>query len=231
MKLKYIVFIFKDGEHIRIDEADIGVFYIDNLYDKNERANYSLIDSIITAHTLGIEIWEEANKDIQFKNCVMKAFDKIMCSDIVAIEFPLYEGENDIPYSRRRIEFYKYNVIYDANDNGKNKYQTTYISKQNHLYITISDKFKFESLFNKDEIDNPEIISHYREVCKQDEQMMRCGHRMENHPIDDSIDREISIFIDEVCNPFQVNNSTLQTDNQLLYASSWKERQKKAKKN
>lgn len=160
MKLKNISFVFENCEEISIDGKNIGYFLAQDILTIVERIAINSISKMEFVKTFAIEIGKNANNDYSpfgTNTKKQKVFDRFLVyNDITQIAFTLVDDACSTPHE----EFYHFFVKWDEDDEYINKFQTTYLSENKNLYIVISDKNKFESIFDKQDIDYPDY-----EVC------------------------------------------------------------------
>ena len=163
MKIKYLDLTLENCERIRIDGKYIGMFLVDDLHTYFARVACNAIEKMETCHTFAMEIHKDADKkyDSFGRESETTAFTRIKeWNDITYVYFVLeetYVEDGSIP----KTEEYSYGVCWTGNSDYENEAQTNYISELGHMYIVISDKNKFEDLFDKEEINDAEYIDFH----------------------------------------------------------------------
>lgn len=168
MKLKNITFTFENCDMITIDGKYIGDFLVDEIKTSIQRVACNAIIKMDIAKVIAIEIHKDANKKRYQFGCEdweQMTFDRFLeYDDITSIEFELAEeyvddGEKPI------TEHYDYFVNWVGDSNMENEAQHSYMSKDNNLYIVISNGKNVEDYFDFEMINDSEYIDFHFEMC------------------------------------------------------------------
>lgn len=168
MKIKYLDLLFENCECIRIDGKYIGMFLVDDLHTYFARVACNAIEKVDTCHTFAVEIHKDADKkyDSFGRESETTAFTRIKeWNDITHIEFALEEMWMEDCGLTPKVKHYDYRVCWTGDSDYENEAQTNYISEPGHMYIVISDKNKFEDLFDKEEINDAEYVDFHMSMC------------------------------------------------------------------
>jgi hypothetical protein len=167
MKLKNITFTFENCDMITIDGKYIGNFLVDEIKTSIQRVACNAIMKMDIAKVIAIEIHKDANKkrcELGCENRKQMTFDRFLeYDDITSIEFELVEeyvddGEEPI------TEHYDYFVNWVGDSDMENEAQHSYVSKDNNLYIVISDGKNVEDYFDFEMIDDSEYMDFQFEM-------------------------------------------------------------------
>ena len=167
MKLKYLDLTFENCEHVCIDGKYIGAFLVDDIHTYISRVACNAIEKMETCHTFAVEIHKDADKkyDSFGRESESTAFKRITeWNDITHVDFVLeetYVNNGEAP----KTEEYCYGVCWTGDSDVENESQTSYISGPGHMYIVISDKNKFEDLFDKEDIEDAAYVDFHMEMC------------------------------------------------------------------
>lgn len=160
MKLKEIGFYFENCEYISIDGKYVGYFLVDDIRTSIERIACNSIIDMKIPRTFAVEIHKDANiihNPFGDKRYDKTKFERLMeYDDITQIDFTLVKSENDfdetVP-STKEISHHL-NVSWKGNNDYSNEAQTSYLSKNGHLYIVISQDISFEEIIDKEYVDH-----------------------------------------------------------------------------
>ena len=167
MKLKNITFTFENCDMITIDGKYIGNFLVDEIKTSIQRVACNAIMKMDIAKVIAIEIHKDANKKrcaLGCDNWKQMTFDRFLeYDDITSIEFELVEqyvddGQEPI------TEHYDYFVDWVGDSDMENEAQHSYVSKDNNLYIVISDGKNVEDYFDFEMIDDSEYMDFQFEM-------------------------------------------------------------------
>ena len=167
MKVKYLDLVFENCEYIRIDGKYIGAFLVDDIHTYIARIACNAIEKIETCHTFAVEIHKDADRKYNSFGRESKetAFKRIIdWDDITHVDFVLeetYVKDSETP----ETEKYSYEVCWTGESDMENTSQTSYISEPGHMYIVISDKNKFEDIFDKEDINDVEYVDFHMHMC------------------------------------------------------------------
>lgn len=155
MKLKNITFTFENCDMITIDGKYIGDFLVDEIKTSIQRVACNAIMKMDIAKVIAIEIYKDANKERcthGFEDWKQMTFDRFLeYDDITSIEFTLDD-------SRGNCTNYDYYVDWVGDSDMENEAQHGYVSKDNNLYIVISDGKNIEDYFDFEMIDDSEYM-------------------------------------------------------------------------
>ena len=164
MKLKSITFTFENCDMITIDGKYIGNFLVDEIKTSIQRVACNAIMKMDIAKVIAIEIHKDANKSTHAFGRKRMTFDRFLeYDDITSIEFELaeqYVDEGQEPIT----EHYDYFVNWVGDSDMENDAQHSYVSKDNNLYIVISDGKNVEDYFDFEMIDDSEYMDFQFEM-------------------------------------------------------------------
>ena len=158
MKLKNITFTFENCDRITINGKYIGDFLVDEIKTSIQRVASNAIMKFDIAYEFAIEIHKDANKErssFDFwdhnddKHMIFDRFSK--WADITRIDFVL-EGSDGSETD------YSYTTNWVGDSDMENDAQHSYVSKDNNLYIVISDSKNVEDYFDFEMIDDSEYM-------------------------------------------------------------------------
>lgn len=156
MKLKEITFTLENCDYITIDGKYIGDFLVDELNTSIRRTAVNTIEQIDGADIVVIEIHKDANKErylflqTGWEDSKHMTFDRLTgYDDITRIEFKLDDKS------------YSYYVDWVGDSDYENEAQSTYISKDGHLYLIIAKDKVVSDFFNMNEIDDSEYMDFH----------------------------------------------------------------------
>lgn len=156
MKLKNITFTFENCDMITIDGKYIGNFLVDEIKTSIQRVACNAIMQMDIAKVIAIEIHKDANKErypLGCEDCTEMTFDRFLAyDDITSIEFTLDDTD------------YSYYVDWVGDSDMENEAQHSYMSKDNNLYIVISDGKNVEDYFDFEMIDDSEYMDFQFEM-------------------------------------------------------------------
>lgn len=168
MKLKQITFQLENCDSITIDGKYVGYFLVDELNISFERIACNAIDRIDVANVFAIEIHRDANKERyqfgqdgyeKFKQMVFDRFTR--WDDITSIQFELVRECDELTSGLESYDYYDYLIHWVGDSDADNEAQTSYISKDGHLYIVIAEGKTIEDFFNKENIDDSEYMDFH----------------------------------------------------------------------
>lgn len=161
MKLKNITFTFENCDMITIDGKYIGNFLVDEIKTSIQRIACNAIMKMDIAKVIAIEIHKDANKErcpLGCEDCKEMTFDRFLAyDDIVSIEFTLDDGDSN-------CTDYDYYVDWVGDSDMENEAQHSYVSKDNNLYIVISDGKNVEDYFDFEMIDDSDYMDFQFEM-------------------------------------------------------------------
>ena len=153
MKLKEITFVLENCDHITIDGKYIGEFLVDEINTSIQRISCNAILEMNVANVVVVEIHKDANKErhpfgVADWKCM--AFDRLIeYNDITSIKFKLDDKD------------YSYYVDWVGDDDYENEAQSSYVSKDGHLYLVIAKDKGIPDFFDMDTIDDDEYMDSY----------------------------------------------------------------------
>lgn len=159
MKLNSITFTFENCDMVTIDGKYIGDFLVDEIKTSIQRVACNAIIEMNIAKVIAIEIHKDANKE-------RSSFDFWDCNDDKHMIFDRFLEYDDIT----RVEFtlddtnYSYYVDWVCDSDMENEAQHSYVSKNNNLYIVISDGKNVEDYFDFEMIDDSEYMDFQFEM-------------------------------------------------------------------
>lgn len=166
MELKEITFVLENCDSITIDGKYIGDFLVDEINTSIQRIAVNAIEQIDSANIVAIEIHKDANKErypfgqTGWEDGKHMTFDRLVKGkDITSIKFELesYSKEDWLPYTRH----YSYYVDWVGDSDYENNAQSSYISKDGHLYLVIAKDKVVSDFFNMNEIDDSEYMDFH----------------------------------------------------------------------
>ena len=164
MKLKNITFTFENCDMITIDGKYIGNFLVDEIKTSIQRVGCNAIIKMDIAKVIAIEIHKDANKErssFDFWDCnddKHMIFDRFLeYDDITSVEFTLDDGDGN-------CTDYNYYVDWVGDSDMENEAQHSYVSKDNNLYIVISDGKNVDDYFDFEMIDDSEYMGFHFEM-------------------------------------------------------------------
>ena len=161
MKLKNITFTFENCDMITIDGKYIGNFLVDEIKTSIQRIACNAIMKMDIAKVIAIEIHKDANKErhpLGCEDCKEMTFDRFLAyDDITSIEFTLDDGDSN-------CADYDYYVDWVGDSDMENEAQHSYVSKDNNLYIVISDGKNVEDYFDFEMIDDSDYMDFQFEM-------------------------------------------------------------------
>lgn len=158
MKLKNITFTFENCEMITIDGKHIGNFLVDEIKTSIQRIACNAIMKMDIAKVIAIEIHKDANKSTHTFGRKLMTFDRFLeYDDITSIEFALDDGNGNCTN-------YDYYVDWVGDSDMENEAQHSYVSKDNNLYVVISDGKNIEDYFDFETIDDSEYMDFQFEM-------------------------------------------------------------------
>lgn len=161
MKLKNITFTFENCDMITIDGKYIGNFLVDEIKTSIQRVACNAIMKMDIAKVIAIEIHKDANKErcaLGCDNWKQMTFDRFLeYDDITSIELTLDDGDGN-------CTDYDYYVDWVGDSDMENEAQHSYVSKDNNLYIVISDGKNVEDYFDFEMIDDSEYMDFQFEM-------------------------------------------------------------------
>lgn len=157
--VKSIDIVFENCEVYTFPKEDIGYFEISDIREKISRCACNAIDKYKTTYCVNIEIFDtnRLQEDCIDSNVVADVFARIVNhNDITQIHIH-YEDDTEEQYL---VDYNELNEALGA----PNKNQKSYISDLGNLYIVISEKEKLEDVFNKEEINDKDVVDFHREM-------------------------------------------------------------------
>lgn len=155
MKLKNITFTFENCDMITIDGKYVGDFLVDEIKTSFQRIACNSIMKMDIAKVFAIEIHKDANKESYAFGCEewkQMTFDRFLSyNDITFIEFTLDDGNGN-------CTDYEYYINWVGNSDMENEAQHSYESKDNNLYIVISDGENIENYFDMETINDSKYM-------------------------------------------------------------------------
>lgn len=157
--VKSIDIVLENCEVYTFLKEDIGYFELSDIREEIFRCASNAISKHKTAHCVNIELFNNHRlQPITFnENEKTDVFKRIFeGNDITQIH---------IRYEDKTKEFYlvDYNELNEALG-APNKNQKSYISDLGNLYIVISAKEQLEDVFNKEEINDKEVVEYHKEM-------------------------------------------------------------------
>lgn len=156
MKLKEITFVFENCDCITIDGKYIGDFLVDELNTSIQRIACNSIEQMDGANVVVVEIHKDANKErypfaqTNWEDSKHMVFDRFVeYDDITSIEFKLDDKD------------YSYYVDWVGDDDYENEAQSSYVSKDGHLYLVIAKDKEVSDFFDMNEINDSENIDFH----------------------------------------------------------------------
>lgn len=157
--VKSIDIVLENCEVYTFPKEDIGYFEISDIREKIFRCACNAVSKYKTAYCVDIELFDtnrfqtttfdENNKTDTFKRILEG-------NDITQIHIS-YEDDTEEQYLVDYIDLSE--ALGAPNEN-----QKSYISELGNLYVVISEKEQFEDVFNKEEINDKEVVDFHREM-------------------------------------------------------------------
>lgn len=157
--VKSIDIVLENCEVYTFPKEDIGYFEISDIREEIFRCACNAINKYKTAYCVNIEIFDTHRfQTITFdENNKTDTFERILeGNDITQIHIH-YENDTEEQYL---VDYNELNEALGA----PNKNQKSYISDLGNLYVVISEKEKLEDVFNKEEINNKDVVNFHREM-------------------------------------------------------------------
>ena len=157
--VKSIDIVFENCEEYTFPKEDIGYFEISDIREKIFRCACNAISKYKTAYCVNIELFDtnRFQEDCIDRNVVADVFARIANhNDITQIHIHYKDGTEE----QYLVDYNELNVALDA----PNKNQKSYISDLGNLYVVISEKEKLEDVFNKEEINDKDVVDFHREM-------------------------------------------------------------------
>lgn len=152
MKLTNLTIGFENCEYMTFDGTCIHGFCVEDIEKSIRRTAINSIDILYIPHIVAIEISKSGNlpyKSFGFLDGKQK-FNRIKeYRDIAFIEFNLKDHNDEIIH-------FKYYPVW--NGEFENEHQIVYESLNNNLYIFISDRKRFEDIFDREYIDSNSFV-------------------------------------------------------------------------
>ena len=165
MKLKQITFCFENCDWITIDGKYVGDFLVDELHTYFNRIACNAIEKVDVANMFAIEIHKDANKERhqfeqdQYDDFKQMTFDRVSkYGDISSIDFEL---EVPIDEETAKLENYSYYLNWVGDSDYENEAQTSYVSKDGHLYIVVAENRGIEDFFDWNKIDDSDYMDFH----------------------------------------------------------------------
>lgn len=170
MKIKNVTLIFENCDSITIEGKYIGNMIVDDIRSSFKKLGSDTINKIDVANVFAIEIHKEANEERyelnQTGNEALRqmTFDRLKkYNDITSIKFELEEDGQ-----ATRVESYEYWAKWVGDSYENNEAQTTYLSKDGHLYIVIAEGKGIEDFFSMVNINDSEYMDfHFKWCCDE----------------------------------------------------------------
>ena len=157
--VKSIDIVLENCEVYTFPKEDIGYFEISDIREKIFRCACNAISKYKTAYCVNIEIFDtnRLQEDCIDSNVVADVFARIANhNDITQIHIH-YEDDTEEQYL---VDYNELNEALGA----PNKNQKSYISDLGNLYLVISEKEKLEDVFNKEAINDKDVVNFHREM-------------------------------------------------------------------
>ena len=150
MTLNCVLFMFGNGDCVKVDGKYVGRFFVDETRHTISRVTIEEFCIMDVAHEFGIEIYKDANVDFyEFEDEEtepVKLFERFKENDLAAINFSLNDDEGQV------IEC-DFSLPWSDKDEYTNENQETLESKFGHLYITVNDTGEKNARFKQSDID------------------------------------------------------------------------------
>lgn len=157
--VKSIDIVLENCEVYTFHREDIGDFEISDIREKIFRCACNAINKYKTAYFVNIELFDTSRfQTTTFdENNKTDTFKRILeGNDITQIHIH-YEDDTEEQY------LVDYNDLNEALG-APNKNQKSYISDLGNLYVVISEKEQFEDVFNKEKINDKDVVNFHKEM-------------------------------------------------------------------
>lgn len=157
--VKLIYIVLENCEVYTFNKEDIGYFEISDIREEIFRCATNTIKKYKTAHCVNIELFDNHRfqTTVFGKNDKTDTFKRIFeGNDITQIHIK-YEDNTEDHYL---VDYNELNEALGA----PNKNQKSYISDLGNLYLVISESEQLEDVFNKEEINDIDVVNFHKEM-------------------------------------------------------------------
>jgi len=157
--VKSIDIILENCEVYTFPKEDIGYFELSDIREEIFRCAINVINKYKTAHCVNIELFNtnRFQTNIFDEDDKTDTFKRIFEGNDITQVHVKYEDNTEEQFL---VDYDELNEALGA----PNKNQKSYISDLENLYIVISAKEQLEDVFNKEEINDKEVVDYHREM-------------------------------------------------------------------